>query len=358
MRGLSRGTLGAAAAAGLVLVVLVAVALAGPKPKSNATAIRSPATTSRSASSQPEPSPSASLSATASAAATPKPVATVAPRSTTAPVVTRPPTARPPAPVATGCIASPHRCGFPDATNTGVRAGTALTPWAGGTITAANTVISARDITGQVTIAAPGVVIKNSRIHVSDDSYDVLVRSGNVLIQDSELYGNPDGAGIAFDNWTGIRLNIHNFPDDGVKLGSNVRLQDSYIHDFATSPGAHADGGQMQGGEVNLTVRHNTIMARSVGSGATNAALFIAPDLGPSTNGPVTIDNNLLGGGNFAVYIVDGNNGQYFVRNISLTNNRFVRNSAQYGAADINVAVLRSGNVWDDTGQLFTPGGS
>jgi hypothetical protein len=235
--------------------------------------------------------------------------------------------------------------------------GTPLTPWSGGTITAANTVIAGRDITGQVTIAAPGVVIKNSKLHIGSGSYNVLVRSGNVVIQDSELYGNPDGAAIAFDNWTGIRLNIHNFPDDGVKLGSNVRLQDSYIHDFATSPGAHADGGQMQGGEVNLVVRHNTILAQSTTGRGTNAALFIAPDLGPSTNGPVTIDNNLLGGGNFAVYIVDGNNGQYFVHNISLTNNRFVRNSYGYGPADINVPVLRSGNIWDDTGQLFTPGG-
>jgi hypothetical protein len=355
MRGLSRRTLGATAAAGLVLVALVVAALAIPRPKSTATAVRSPASSSSSTPGQPTPSPS--LTPTPASTATPKPIATVAPRSTSAPVVVRPTATRPPVAVATGCIASPHRCGFPDATNTGVPAGTALTAWAGGTITAANTVISARDITGQVTIAAPGVVIKNSRLHIASGSYDVLVRSGSVVIQDSELYGNPDGAAIAFDNWTGIRLNIHNFPDDGVKLGSNVRLQDSYIHDFATSPGAHADGGQMQGGEVNLTIRHNTIMARSLTGTSTNAALFIAPDLGPSTNGPVTIDNNLLGGGNYAVYIVDGNNGQYFVRNIALTNNRFVRNSYQYGAADINVAVSRSGNVWDDTGQLFTPGG-
>jgi len=223
-----------------------------------------------------------------------------------------------------------------------------LTAWGGGTITTANTVISGRDITGQVTIAAPGVVIKNSKIHITNGYYDVYVQSGSVTIQDSELYGNPTGSTIGFDNWTGLRLNIHNFPDDGVKLGSNVLLQDSYIHDFATAAGAHADGGQMQSGVTNLVVRHNTILAKTITGTGANAALFIAPDLGPSTNGPVTITGNLLSGGNYTVYIVDGNNGQYFVQNISLTNNRWVRNSYQYGVVDINVPVTKSGNVWDD----------
>jgi hypothetical protein len=237
---------------------------------------------------------------------------------------------------------------LPDATNTGVPAGTVLTPWGGGTITAAGTVISGRDITGTVTIAASGVIIKNSKIHISGGSYDVLVTNGSLTIQDSELYGNPTGSAIGFDNWTGIRLNIHNMPDDGVKLGSNVLLQDSYIHDFACEAGAHADGGQMQSGVTNLTVRHNTILSKSLTATGTNSALFIAPDQGPSTNGPVTITGNLMSGGNYTVYIVDGNNGQYFVQNISLTNNRFVRNTATYGPADINVPVSKSGNVWDD----------
>jgi hypothetical protein len=239
---------------------------------------------------------------------------------------------------------------LPDATNTGVPAGTVLTAWGGGTITTANTVISGRDITGQVTIAASGVVIKNSKIHISGGNYDVFVQSGSLTIQDSELYGNPTGSTIGFDNWTGLRLNIHNFPDDGVKFGSNVLLADSYIHDFATAPGAHADGGQMQGGVTNLTIRHNTILAKTISGTGANAALFMAPDLGPSSNGPVTITGNLFSGGNYTVYIVDGNNGQYFVKNISLTNNRFVRNSYQYGTVDINVTVTRSGNVWDDNG--------
>ena len=84
--------------------------------------------------------------------------------------------------------------------------------------------------------------------------------------------------------------------------------------------GSHADGGQMQSGSRNVMVRHNVI---DVGSG--NSALFLAPDLGPSSPGPVTVTGNWLDGGNFTLFCVDGNNGQYFVDHITITDNRFGR---------------------------------
>ena len=71
-----------------------------------------------------------------------------------------------------------------------------------------------------------------------------------------------------------------------------------------------------------MVVRNNVInmvSGREVG----NAALFIAPDLGPSSPGPVTITGNWLDGGNYTLFCVDGNNGQYFVDNITITDNRF-----------------------------------
>jgi len=57
----------------------------------------------------------------------------------------------------------------------------------------------------------------------------------------------------------------------------------------------------------------------------------------------------VLGGGNYTVYCVDGNNGQYFVGNISITNNRFLK-GAQFGDARVTVPVTWTGNVWDATG--------
>ena len=77
--------------------------------------------------------------------------------------------------------------------------------------------------------------------------------------------------------------------------------------------------------------------------------MFIAPDLGPGTVGPLTITGNYLNGGNYTIYIVDGANGKYVIGNISVTNNSFGR-TARYGPSSTNVP-SQSGNVWADTGK-------
>jgi hypothetical protein len=165
-----------------------------------------------------------------------------------------------------------------------------------------------------------------------------------VTIEDSELYGFAD-AGIAFSNWQGYRLNIHDMLGDGVKLGDNVTLADSWIHGFTPSPGAHADGGQIQDGVTNVIIRNNTIDVPG-----TNAALFLAPDLGPSTSGPVLLDGNYLNGGGYTLFCVDGNNGQYFIGNITIRNNRFGTAHA-FGTHRINVPVTWQNNLNDATGK-------
>ena len=242
----------------------------------------------------------------------------------------------------TDAVQSPT--GKPGDSNTGVPSGRTLTPSGSLTLRTANQVIDGLDINGSVDVEAPGVVIKNSRIHGSD-SYGVLVRSGSVTISDSELYGFENA--IGGDDWKGFRLDIHGTYGDGVKLGSDVLLQDSWIHDLTPADGAHADGAQMQSGVVNLTVRHNVIDVSTATDA--NSAIFMAPDLGPSTDGPVDVTDNWLDGGNFTIFCVDGNNGQYFVQNISITGNRFGRHSA-YGPSRVNVPILWASNVWDDTG--------
>ena len=100
----------------------------------------------------------------------------------------------------------------------------------------------------------------------------------------------------------------------------------------------------MQGGETNLVVAGNSIV---VGPDA-NSAIFLAPDLGPSTNGPVTVTGNWLDGGNYSLFCLDGANGQYVVRNITISGNRFGASSA-YGPVRITVPVTFTGNV-DSTG--------
>jgi hypothetical protein len=234
---------------------------------------------------------------------------------------------------------------WPGPSNTGVPIGTKLTPSRGIRVDKAGTVLQNLDIAGQVEIHAANVTIRNCRI-ASDSEFGVRVVAGNVTIVDSEITGSS-AAAIAFDNWAAYRVNIHGVHADGVKFGSHTVLQDSWIHDFAPAAGSHSDGGQMEGGVSDLTIRHNTI---NVPGG--NAALFMSPDLGPNGAGPVLIDHNLLGGGGWTVYLTDGH-GSHHQLGYTVTNNHWLHN-AQYGPLALNEPATSflawSGNLLDALG--------
>jgi hypothetical protein len=241
----------------------------------------------------------------------------------------------------------PSNSAKPGPSNTGVPAGTVLTPYTGPhTITTADTVIDSKDITGSLDIQAKNVTIRNSKIHddMSATAGINVQDTGSATITDSEIYNFQ--VGIVYSNWTAIRVNMHDITFDSIKMASNTQLRESWIHSPKPTADAHWDGVQVQSGVVNTVIQDNFIDATG---GATNSALFLCPDLGPSTNGPLTVTGNWLDGGNYTVFILDGANKTYFISNISVTNNRF-GHTAQYGATDINVPLTWSGNVWDDTG--------
>jgi hypothetical protein len=297
-------------------------------------------------------SPSAVAPGSASAIPTPSPAG--AATSSPAPVTASRGTAS-----RTNCAPNPHACGYPDATNTGVPAGTVLVAYSGPwTVTTAGTMISGKDIGQQLTIAAPSVVIKNSKLHGSG-SYAIYVRSGSVTVEDAEIFGTYSGSAIGFDDWTGLRLNIHSMAYDATKLGSNVRLQDSYLHDFASAPGAHADGGQMQdAAQGNVFITHNTfVMNTRSGTNATSCLIF-KPDFGSGPAGTIVVQNNLFSGGSpgdgdrsawiFIDYTVNG----HALANIQFLNNRLVRNSYQFGIMNTNgPPLVDRGNLWDQDGK-------
>ena len=171
-----------------------------------------------------------------------------------------------------------------------------------------------------------------------------------MVIEDTEITGGQNG--IQFANWTCRRCNIHGQSQDGVKLGSNVLLEDSWIHDLAPESGAHADAAQMQNGVSNLVVRRNTLDSRGVGEAGAphmgNAALFVAPSLGPNSDGPVLLENNLLAGGNFTLHFSDGNYGQYHQRGVTIRGNRWKRGTFRYGPVRVNDACAWTDNAFED----------
>lgn len=259
----------------------------------------------------------------------------------TSPTPTKTPT---PSPSSTSSV-------FPDATNTGVPAGTTLATYTGPvTITTAGTVIDSKTISSCLVIRADNVTIRRSKFTNTDGCYwQVLNDAGNtgLVLSDVELTGGAD-ATIAGDNYTLTRANIHGSVD-GLKAGSGVTIQDTYIHDLAITADSHNDGVQSLGTTSLKMLRNRIVMA----DGATSAVILSTGSASDMRN--VSIDGNLLGGGAFTVYggYQAGTDDKSKVSNIAITGNQFTTavfpRSGAYGPlTSTDSPVVVSGNTWAD----------
>jgi hypothetical protein len=261
----------------------------------------------------------------------------------------------PPAPTAPPAAPSGS---FPNASNTGVPAGTALSAYTGPcTITVANTVIDAQTVTcGTLTITANTTITRSKVNGVVDNS------SGATLnISDTEIDGGHDNQpALGFDHINASRLNVH-----GARQSSTCSdycvIQDSWFHGQYLQPGSnwHVNGWISNGG-TNVTLRHNTLACEpgdnGVGGGCTGPAAAFG-DFGPLAN--ITFDRNLFvaGPGSYCLYAGYDPSKPYGSNstNIVVTNNVFQRGAngkcAYYGA--VAAFMPGSGNIfanntWDD----------
>lgn len=246
----------------------------------------------------------------------PSPSPTVSPTATTPPATT-PPASPTPSPSSSSpagaCLPVPSRCGLPDATNTGVPAGTVLTVVQGDlTITTAGTVVTGRDVRGCIVVQAANVQILNSRV---DCPFNSAIRgTGIALVQDVDVHCGPNG-------FTGISaaLVIRRVDIGGCENGldgiNNMLVEDSYIHDMNGCCGNHSDGMQIDqvGGVI---VRHNTVIGGPLPAG--NAAITLWDEGGAQTH-DLLITGNLLAGGGFPLRC--GRSGTAV--NVVITGNRF-----------------------------------
>lgn len=260
---------------------------------------------------------------------------------------------------------------YPDATCTGVPAGTALTVVNGDmTISTANTVVSGKDIRGCVEVTAPGVVIKNSKINCTHAAPDVVssadgAYSGTALtIQDSEIScndsnGKPGGGTAVGDtNITTYRLNIHGC-ENGYDIDAYVDIEDNYIHDLFNSADSHTDGIQFAIGHyasatnhtiikasTNVTINHNTILSRGADGSDTTSAII--SNRGGDTN--ILIQNNLLAGGAYTLYCEQGATGINYRVIGNHFSTRYHPTVGAYGPSDSCSDETQSGNVYHETG--------
>ena len=244
----------------------------------------------------------------------------------------------------TDCVASPHSCGFPDATNTGANC-SALAPSGPITVTSNGAVVEGKNISGSVTVQASNVTIRNDCV-TSSGIYPVHFVSGsNLTVEDTTITGTggclravePAGSGAVMD-----RLNVSGC-EDGIQMYDHDVLENSYIHDLAFTSSSHNDGVQQNGGRDDV-VKHNTIFNPHNQTSCVN----FTTDFGGISD--ITITGNVLNGGNYTVYSRSGGNGD--PAGVSVTGNQF-GGADVYGLLSDDGSVTWSGNVSDATGQAI-----
>jgi hypothetical protein len=227
---------------------------------------------------------------------------------------------------AAGCFASPHSCGYPDATNTGVPAGTTLTPSTSKTVTTNGTVISGAEITGTVTVAADNVTIKNSKIirtSGGSGTYGVILNNGadNFTIEHSEVVGPAsETAGLQSAVW-------NHYGNPGVVArydyfhkcadcweGPGVFENDFMVVDAAYT-GSHDEDIYVCGAAIH--VEHSTLF----NTHHQTAAVF--GDTASCGGNTFDISNSLLAGGGYTLY--PQGNASSSTGTMNITNNRFAR---------------------------------
>lgn len=206
---------------------------------------------------------------------------------------------------------------FPNATTTGVPAGTTLTAYTGPmTITRDGTVIDGKIINGTLRIEADNVVIKNSKITFNGSWGIDAEGAANVTIQDNDIIG-PGYSGTSNSAILGsgnfLRNDISKV-ENGITLqgGASV-VKGNYIHNLENS-GAdpHYDGIQVYGGQNGVLIEDNTVLARDTSS------IFIANLYGAVNN--VKVNHNYLAGADIALR-VEGTKSSNPITGVSITNN-------------------------------------
>lgn len=245
------------------------------------------------------------------------------------------------------CLSDPHVCGYPDSTNSGVPSGITLTSHSGETITTAGSTVKDDSFTGELTIDASNVTVEDDQVN---EGINVAPGLTGVTISHSTCTGDnvqncvfaKSKALVTSDYFTGC----------GECINGAVTLENSYLDVSAVISGEHYEAIYYGGGEGPLVINHNTMFSPNHDQGET-AVIFASVDFGNQTT--LTIDNNLLAGGNYTIYGGGSGNGGKVVGPVTVKGNHFSRkydaNGGYYGVASyFNEAVTTwSGNVWDET---------
>ena len=280
----------------------------------------------------------------------------------------------------TNCAANPSSCGYPDATNTGVPAGTALKSVPGQVssgpgwhynaatnaviVTVNGTVLSGLSIPDNLTIDASNVTVKDVQV-VTGGAFGIsLTHTTGVTIENSVISGQNSTTGRVneaiddvYGDSTGMVIKDNNISLFRIAVQVSTGLVDgNYIHDPGYIAGDHTNGVVTNGGTEPLVIENNTIF----NSQGQTDAISVDPATAGTSVANKTIENNFLAGGGYAIYGGDGQ-ANTTTSNIVIKGNRFGQlyypKSGQFGPVayftSTGTGNLWSGNYWDTTGQTI-----
>lgn len=217
----------------------------------------------------------------------------------------------------------PASTGYPDASNTGVPAGTSLTVHNGDFTTSSNgQIINAMEIRGTLIVNHSNVVVTNTLIINSNNDWLWGVQcegeSTSVTLTDCTIDGQVNvGTCIEDRNYTLIRCDIKG-AENGLDANHDVTMQDCFIHDlFNGGADPHADGVQINNGGFNMTFTHNTILSKGA-DGSDTTSCIISPQASTNPHDWL-IEDNVFAGGAFSLYGPQNGTGT----NVVIRNNKF-----------------------------------
>jgi hypothetical protein len=233
-------------------------------------------------------------------------------------------------------------CGYPDATNTGVPAGVALTVVNGGVTLTTLAKCWRAGHPRLRPVKAPNVTIRRSKVTCMDGygiaSFPEEYSGGGLLIEDVDVTcPNGPATAIGYYGLVARRVNLHNC-ENGFDVDDKVTVVDSYIHDMRPTDTGHTDGIQLAGGS-DIAIRHNTIF----NPGGTSAIIS-----NPNQNSNVTIEG-ICSAWAYTLYCPRDSS-----TNFRVIDNRFSTlfgpKSGEYGPWEQCEKVAENrGNVWDST---------
>ncbi len=258
----------------------------------------------------------------------------------------------------TNCIALPSACGYPDATNSGVPAGTKLTSQTGElSVTKAGTTVKNLAVTGEIDVEADNTTLEDDEVIASAGSGNrgIYIAPGvtGTVIDHTTCHGAGKGTQYCvFNKDSSTKIEYSYLYNCGECLNGSGTITNSFFDVTAVISGEHYEDIYYGGGEGPLIVNHDTMLNPQ----EQTATVFASTDFGDQTT--LTITDNLLAGGGYTLYggtsCTTGGCGS--VKGpVTVTGNRFSRRyypeSGYYGLAAYfdNAVTTWSGNVWDET---------